>query len=201
MDGPPPPLISHKAVMDMEIEFIHNNFTEKNPKLLMEHIWRMASGEALFFSTTLSLVYDGLLERVFTQSGSGSGKPTDIWNQSVPKATPTTQTSNPTLGFYPPFTFNLPSSPRRQPPAPVLEFETEYVPEPGPIPLGAVWLECFQCSQRARMRDLEDGLRCPRCPSRSAKKGRPFMQCPSCNQVRTMCRDNCTRLACQARFA
>ncbi|KAF9642810.1 hypothetical protein BDM02DRAFT_3273313 [Thelephora ganbajun] len=58
---------SHKAVMDMEIQFFHENFTEKDPKLLMDHIQRMASGEAPFFSTTLSLVYGKLLEKAFTQ--------------------------------------------------------------------------------------------------------------------------------------
>ena len=40
-------LCSHKAIMDVEIEFLHNNLTKENSKkLLMEHIERMASGEA-----------------------------------------------------------------------------------------------------------------------------------------------------------
>ena len=49
----------------MEIEFLHQKFTEKDPKLLMDHIQRMASGEAPFFATTLGVVYDKLAEKAF----------------------------------------------------------------------------------------------------------------------------------------
>ena len=60
--------------MTMEIEFLTSNFTEKNPKPLMKHIQRMASVGAPFFSTTLSLIYDKLVEKVFPQTiAPGSG--------------------------------------------------------------------------------------------------------------------------------
>ena len=61
----PYPNLSHKPVMDIEIEFLHKNFTEKSPTLLIEYIKRMGSGEAQFFSRTLSLVYGGLVAKVF----------------------------------------------------------------------------------------------------------------------------------------
>lgn len=38
-------LLRHKAVLDMEIQFLHERFTEKDPKLLIDHIQQMASGE------------------------------------------------------------------------------------------------------------------------------------------------------------
>ena len=64
--------------MDMEIQFLHENFTEKDPKLLMDHIKKMAAREAPFFGTTLSLVFDKLVEKTSTRpvlSGIGF-KPT-----------------------------------------------------------------------------------------------------------------------------
>ena len=51
--------------MDMEIESLHKSFTEKDPELLMEHIQRMAYGETPLFATTLSFVYDKLVEKAF----------------------------------------------------------------------------------------------------------------------------------------
>lgn len=172
----------------MELEFFLKNFTEKNPKPFVEHIQRMASGEAPFFSTTLSLVYDQMVERVFTQS-IAPGKSTEGGNQNVPEVTSATQTPNATASLGPSITFVI----NQQPPDPI--------PEPQPIPRGAVWLECFQCAQPSRLSELYDGMRCPRCPSRSARKGKPFMQCPSCNLIRVGYRDTCIRHACQARFA
>jgi len=75
---------SHKEILDMEIQFLHENFTEKDFRSLMDHIQSMASGEAPFFATTLSLVYGGLIRKAFSKHaplGSGLG------GQSV--ATPT----------------------------------------------------------------------------------------------------------------
>jgi len=51
----------------MEIQFLHEEFTKKDPKLLIDHVQRMMSGEAPLFSTTLSLVYDRLLEQAFPE--------------------------------------------------------------------------------------------------------------------------------------
>lgn len=189
--------------MDMELEFLHKNFTEKNPKQLIEHIQRMASGEAPFFSATLGLVYDKLIERVLVQpiaADSGPGKPT---NQSAVESTPTTKTLDPTGNICSPSMSNTPLPPSQQPPTPAPQpapgLGSE--PEQDPVPLGAVWLKCFQCSERARVKALFDGLRCPQCPSRGSKKGRPFMRCPACNLIRVVRKDFCDRTACRARFA
>ena len=176
--------------MEMEVEFFYKNFTEQNPKLLMDHIRRMASGEALFFSTTLGLIYDKLVERTFVQpaaSGSGPVKSGETGDQSA-TCTPTTQAQGSSTNV------NSPSDPSTNLPP------SQQNPEPDPVPLGAVWLKCWQCGEPARMRDLFDGLRCPLCPPRSLAKGRPFMVCPSCNLVRGIRRDTCVRLACQTLF-
>ena len=177
--------------MDLEIQFLLKHFTEKNPKLLMEHIQRMASGGTPFLPRTLSLVYDKLIEKVFVRStatGAGPGKPVQTGGQSTtePESAPSTQASNPTSG--------VDQSPTPAPPPSTQQAEPE------PVPLGAVWLRCFKCHERARVQALYDGTRCPRCPSRSARKGRPFMQCPSCNYVRAVRWETCARNACQARF-
>ena len=181
--------------MDMEIEFLYKNFTERNPKFLMDHIQRMASGEAPFFPATLSLIYDKLVERTFvypvTPSSSGPVKSVETGDQGITD-TPTAQVQDPTTSVNSPSTTNahLPPTQQTIDPGPELE----------PIPLGAVWLRCFQCNRHVRLRNLYEGLRCPMCPSRSIKQGKPFMRCPSCNLIRTVCRDTCVRNACQARF-
>jgi hypothetical protein len=181
---------SHTAVMDLETQFLLENFTERNPKLLMEHIQRMASGETPFLPGTLSLIYGKLIDKFFVQStstGSTLGKSTETGGQSAAEPASATQVPN--------------STPRADPtPSPVPSPSTQES-KPEFVPLGAVWLQCFQCGERARMRDLYNGgARCPRCPSRSRNRGRPFMQCPSCNLIRTGSRNRCLRRACQAIF-
>ena len=77
---------SHKAVMDVEVEFFHKNFTEQNPKPLTDHIQAMASGKAPFFPTTLSSVYGKMLRSTFPQpvaSGSGVGNSLVAANRSA----------------------------------------------------------------------------------------------------------------------
>jgi hypothetical protein len=174
--------------MDAEVEFLHRNFTEKNPKLLIEHMQRMASGDAPFFSATLSLVYDKLIERVFAEvmpTGSGPGKSTE--------AAPTTKTLNPTASVLSPSTTNSSLPPSQPPPTPAPEPKSD--PEQVPV-----WLRCFQCSEPMRVKDLFGGLRCPQCPSRGSGKGRPFMRCSSCNLIRVVNKETCDRKVCQARF-
>ena len=56
---------SHKEVLDMEIQFLHERAIEEDPKLMINCIQKMVSREAPFFPTTLSLVYDKLVERAF----------------------------------------------------------------------------------------------------------------------------------------
>ena len=150
--------------MDMEIEFLHRNLTGKDPKLLMEHIQRMASGEAPFFSKTLSLVYDKLVGCAFTRP----------------------IISDPDLGKSP-------------------EIESQGIAEPASTltPQHAhrvVLVKCWQCGERAMLRDLCDGSRCPRCPPRTPGKGRPFMRCPLCDIVLGTGKDRCVGRSCMAKF-
>ena len=63
---------SHKAVLDVEIQFLHEQFAETYPESLMDHIQRMVTGEAPFFPATLSLVYDRLIEQGFSLQASTS---------------------------------------------------------------------------------------------------------------------------------
>jgi hypothetical protein len=56
----------------MGIEVLHRNLTKEDPKLLMDYIQSAASGDAPFFPTTLSLVYDKLIGKEFPQVGTGS---------------------------------------------------------------------------------------------------------------------------------
>ena len=77
--------------MEMQIEFFDKNFDERNPKLLMDHVPRMASIEAPFLPTTLSLVYGKLLRKAIPQpvaSGSGAGKAPKSENQIAAELTP-----------------------------------------------------------------------------------------------------------------
>lgn len=186
---------SHKPILDLEIRCLHETFSEKDPKSLMEHIQRMASGEALLFPTTLSLVFDELVERAFTKHipfGSNPGKFT--WGQSVTAPTPP-----PLRASTPIPSIASSSTPCVIPPS----FLQAPTPVPGPVspsttaPL--VWLKCCRCGQPARSQDLYEGLRCPQCPPRG-KKGRPFMQCQLCNAARVMHSDKCTRKICQRTF-
>lgn len=85
---------SHKAVFDMEIQFFHERFSEKDPKLLIDHIQRMASGEAPFFSATLSLVYQKLAEKVFPKHTPNIASPPDLQVPApVPDPAPTSTTT------------------------------------------------------------------------------------------------------------
>ena len=54
--------------MDMEVEFFQSNFTQPDPKVLMDHIQKMTSGEAPYFPETLSLVYGKLFSKAFPQT-------------------------------------------------------------------------------------------------------------------------------------
>jgi len=183
----------------MEIEFFHENLTEKDLKLLMEHIQRMAYGEAPLFATTLSSVYDKLVEKTFAQpipSGSGLGKSVEVQNVAVPR--PPLQASTSISGFLSTSTSGGASSSSSQVPA--------LNPGPGPVPSSIsppfVWLRCSQCSRVAGLGDLYNGLRCPQCQPRNAKKGRPYMECPKCRVLQTEITHgaNCLKKKCKARF-
>lgn len=158
----------------MEVRFLRERFTDKNHKLLMDQIRRMASGKAPFLSTTLSLVYDDLIEGAFQNHAppdSGRGKSTG--DQSA-----TTSTT-------PRRRIPIPTSPRRPIPTPPQR----------PVPtssttVGWGWarLKCTRCHRVASVNNLHDGLHCPRCPEGGRYKrvgeGRPFMRCTECNTLR-----------------
>lgn len=55
----------------MEIEVL-DACAEKDSKLLLDHIQSVVSGEASFFPTTLSLVYDRLIGKAFPKGSSDS---------------------------------------------------------------------------------------------------------------------------------
>ena len=59
------PPFSHGAIMQMEIDFLLENITEKSSELLTDYIKSVESGASPFFPTTLSLVYDGLVGKSF----------------------------------------------------------------------------------------------------------------------------------------
>ena len=82
---PHPQTSSHKAVVEVEVEFFHK-FTKADPKSLMDHIQAMASGKAPFFPATLSLVYGKLFRKEFPKpiaSGSVLGNFLVTGNQST----------------------------------------------------------------------------------------------------------------------
>ena len=187
---------SHKPVMDMEIQFLYGNFTQKDSTLLMEHIQRMASGEAPFFATTLSLVYDKLVEKAFAQpapSGSGLGKSAEV--QSVADPCPRPQASISISGVPSTPTFSDAPSFIPQTPAP------DPGPEPVPSNTSSTWAQllCNKCNSPTILEDLSDGMRCPLCPPRP-RKGRPYMHCSLCGAQRSTPRDDCPSRHCRARF-
>jgi hypothetical protein len=64
--------------MEVEIDFLHRTLAKKGPKLLMDHIQSMGSAEFTFYATTLSLVYDRLVQKVLQTHisfGTGAGDP------------------------------------------------------------------------------------------------------------------------------
>jgi len=71
----------------MEIQFFRGWFSEGDLEFPIDHVRKMASGEAPFFPTTLSLVYRMLAEKVFpkrTLSGSDLGKHTEGQDDTTP---------------------------------------------------------------------------------------------------------------------
>jgi hypothetical protein len=83
--------------MDMEVEFLRRDFTEQNLKSLMDHVQRMATGEAAFFPATLSLIYGGLFQKVFPEpatSGSLLGGSPEAGGESVARSAPAVQPRN-----------------------------------------------------------------------------------------------------------
>ena len=178
----------------MEIQFLHNRVTEKDPKLLIDRIQRMASGEAPFFPTTLSLVFDKLVEKACTKRtplGPGPGVCTE--SESPVHPTPP-QASTPTSNIPPPPAINtFASSSNLQAPA------STHGPVPPITTPSSTRLECRQCGRASRMRDLRENKRCPLCPAGS-KKGTILMRCSSCKTLRGANTGACGRKGCRKIF-
>jgi hypothetical protein len=88
---------SHKAVMDTEMEFLRRGFTQRNLKSIMDHVQRMAAGEAAFFPATLSLIYGELFQKALSEpatSGSLLGRP---GGESVAGSAPAVRPRNSTV--------------------------------------------------------------------------------------------------------
>jgi len=171
----------------MEIQFICENFTEKDPKSLMDHIQSMASGEAPFFATTLSLVYYKLVQKIFSKRaplGSGLG------GQTIATPTPSLQESTSTSSVI--------LSSNWQAPAPVTE------PVTSDTVIKWVGLKCARCFNVASIHNLRDDLYCPQCPDTGrngrGEKGWPFMRCMGCNDLRELRIGGCVKAKCRGVF-
>ena len=186
----------------MEIKFFHKTFTEQNPKPLMEHMQRMASGEAPFFPATLSLVIGTLARKVLPRpitSGSRLGKSREVWDQSVAETAPAITPSSSTPNVDPPLSPSITPSSSSQ--------DLASVSGPSGTDNHTVSLICLQCGQTSSLGELYAGLRCPLCRCPPKNKGgkkvyrRPYMQCPLCNTSRTTLRSYCLGSDCEAVFA
>ena len=89
--------------MEMELEFFNRKFTELDPKQIMDHIPKIASGQWPSSSATLSQVYGELLRNAIGQpAGSGSGlrSPPGIGNGKVAEPTPAPFSREPSIQEY-----------------------------------------------------------------------------------------------------
>ena len=205
---------SHKEVLDMEVQLFHERFTERDPKFLTDYIQKMASGEAPFFPVILSMVYDKLVENLFLNPTCSSALGKSSGGQRIINPTPHLQastsdssatssstsnistsfafgtTSSSTISFAPPYSLGAPT------PTPRLT--------PSRVTTESTWLKCARCGERAQLRDLYDGLHCPQCSEKGkngrGKKGRPFMSCLRCNNLRVARLDVCAKSKCGVRF-
>ena len=180
--------------MDMEIQFLHETFPGKGPKLLMDHIRRMGSGEAPFYSTTLSLVYDKLVEKTIAQSvlsGSGLGKSIEILDTTVDTALPQASAFT-----FPNSQSSGTASSSSQPPVPT--------PAPASPSISSnnrlAWLVCNKCGKPASLGELYNGLQCPKCPPRGKRMRRPYMECQLCGASRSSLSDKCLHKRCLTKF-
>jgi len=168
---------SHKEVLDMEVQAFHERVTEKDPKLLIDHLQRMASGEAPFFSTTLSLVYNKLFETAFPK-----------WTPLRPAPCGSTESNGPIYPTPPPQASTSNSK------APAVA-RTPVRPIQNPNSTG---LKCRQCHRVSPLRNLREGLRCPLCPL--GKKGTTLMRCASCGILRGTPKTRCEKKKCGKSF-
>ena len=185
---------SHQEVLDMEIQFFHERVTEKDPKLLINHLQRMASGEAPFFPTALSLVFDKLAETVFPKRiplGPAPGGGTE--GEHLIHPTPPPQASTSTSNIPPPPVVDIVA-----PPSNSQALASTHQPVPPIATPGTTWLKCRKCGRVSLSQDLRGGLRCPQCPA--SDKQKRTMLCGSCNALQTTVRANCERKVCRMGF-
>ena len=169
----------------MEIEFLHENLTGKDPKLLMDHIQRMASGEAPFFATTLSSVYSKLIEKAFAQStpsSSGFVKSIQVHNAVVPS--PPIQASTSTPGIPSPFTFSFRSSPTVNiPPPPIPNIPSSSTPNiPSSSTLNIPSSSTFGVTLRSHLRATGPSPQPQPAPSTTASQ-LVRLECQKCGQT------------------
>jgi DNA-directed RNA polymerase subunit RPC12/RpoP len=121
-------------------------------------------------------------------SGSHLGKSAGAGGQGV-----TDRTTKPASHVNPPPastpTVTLPSSSQTTP-----------TPRPSGTAAQVAWLECTRCGTYSRLKDLYEGMRCPICPERSVKKGRPRMKCQLCNVTPVVYRMDCANRKCRVKF-
>ena len=177
----------------MELQLFRERATEMDPKLLVDHIQRMASGEAPLFPTTLSLLYDKLVEKAFVDRTSFGPDPGGCTEGESPIHPDSPRASTPTLNTPPPAFNTFASSSNLQAPA------STHGPVPPTTTPSPTWLECRQCGHVSWLRDLREGLRCPRCPMGSPKR-KILMQCSSCGTARGKNRGDCERKTCRKVF-
>ena len=154
----------------------------------MGHIQKMASGDAPFLPTALSLVYDKLVENAFPKHASpssGLSRPGGVQGVTIhPPPYPNTpiRASIPILSGLPPPTSST------------------------TITWNWARLKCTRCNRVASVYSLRDDLYCPRCheESRSGKgrpdEGRPLMRCTECDAIRHGSGKNCLHSTCGGIF-
>lgn len=189
---------SHKAILEMEIQLLREKFTEKDPKLIMEQIQRMASEGTSFIPTTLGLVYDKLLEDALSASTPNvtSSSTPNVTSSSTPDVTSssTPSVASPsTFGVISPSAFGITSSC-------TFGIVPSYL-HAAPISR----LRCARCCCITSVYNLYDGLYCPQCPAtgRNGKnqRGRPFMRCTNCDALRVRGGNVCLNSKCGEQFA
>jgi len=182
---------SHREVLDMEIRFLHERFTQRDPKFLVDYAQRVASGEATFFPATLGLVYDELVEGTFrkhTSSSSGLAGGQSVTTPQASTSTSSVTSSSTSSSANSEASFSDSPAPQIR----VLSNST----------IKRVGLKCVRRWCTAPVNSLYDGLHCPRCPDTGrngrGQRGRPFMQCVGCNTLRVRRGNVC--LKCGGQF-
>jgi hypothetical protein len=202
---------SHQPIMKMEIEVLFQHLTKEDPKLLMDYIQSVTRGEATFFPTTLSWVYDRQMGREFPQGGTRSGPDSekdprpcgqnDDWGygQNVDLAGGQGEDwgGNQNADTLDP----LQASSSSSTPAPTFAATPT---TPATTFADQQWLTCARCRKKAKLEQLLDGLHCPRCTEDGKNglgvMGRPYMRCSKCTALRTRRKKVKCKTACGAVF-